>query len=45
VAEHRAAAERAGVRGAREVPGASHAISVSQPGVVADTILEAIAGV
>ena len=43
VAEHRAGAERAGARGVREVPGGSHALSVSQPGPVADTILEALA--
>jgi pimeloyl-ACP methyl ester carboxylesterase len=45
VAEHRAGAERAGARGVREVPGGSHALSVSQPGPVAETILEALAGV
>jgi pimeloyl-ACP methyl ester carboxylesterase len=38
-------AERAGARGVREVPGASHAISVSQPEEVAATILEAIEAV
>jgi len=45
VAEHRAGAQRAGARGAREVAGGSHALSVSQPGPVTDTILEALAGV
>ncbi|QNO38110.1 alpha/beta hydrolase [Protaetiibacter sp. SSC-01] len=37
--------ERAGARGAREIPGASHALSVSQPQAVADTILEAVAAI
>jgi pimeloyl-ACP methyl ester carboxylesterase len=37
-------AERASSRGTREVDGASHAVSVSQPEAVADTILEAVAG-
>ena len=45
VAEHRAGAERAGARGVREVAGGSHALSVSQPGPVADIILEAVAAV
>ncbi len=36
-------AERAGARRAVEVPGASHAIAVSQPGVTAGLILEAAA--
>lgn len=40
----RAEAERAGARRVREVLGASHAITVSQPDVVAETILEAIDG-
>jgi pimeloyl-ACP methyl ester carboxylesterase len=35
-------AERAGARVAREVAGASHALSVSQPEVVAATIVEAV---
>jgi len=34
-------ADRAGARGTVNVPGASHAISVSNPGIVASTILEA----
>jgi pimeloyl-ACP methyl ester carboxylesterase len=38
-------AERAGARAVREVPGASHAISVSQPDEVADTIMAAVAAV
>ncbi len=41
VAVHRAGAERAGSRGTHEVAGASHAITVSQPGAVAATIAEA----
>ena len=41
---HRFFAERAGSRGTREIQGASHALSVSQPGAVATSILEAIAG-
>lgn len=45
VAEHRAGAERAQARGIREVPGGSHALSVSQPDAVAETILEAVAAV
>ncbi|WP_382309996.1 alpha/beta fold hydrolase [Herbiconiux sp. UC225_62] len=45
VAVHRAGAERAGSRGTREVAGASHAISVSQPEAVAATILDAIAAI
>jgi pimeloyl-ACP methyl ester carboxylesterase len=36
-------ADRAGAKGAREVAGASHAISVSQPEAVAASILEAVA--
>lgn len=35
-------AERAGARATHEVSGASHAITVSQPVVVAETILEAV---
>ncbi|WP_328324938.1 alpha/beta hydrolase [Kribbella sp. NBC_00382] len=42
VAAHRYFAERAGSRGTREVPGGSHALSVSQPAAVAATILEAV---
>ncbi|GAB2831779.1 alpha/beta fold hydrolase [Microbacterium insulae] len=41
VAVHRAGAERASSRGTREISGASHAISVSQPGAVAAVIAEA----
>jgi pimeloyl-ACP methyl ester carboxylesterase len=41
VAVHRAGAERAASRGTREISGASHAISVSQPEVVAETIAQA----
>jgi pimeloyl-ACP methyl ester carboxylesterase len=41
VALHRFLAERANARGAREIAGASHALSVSQPDAVAETILEA----
>jgi pimeloyl-ACP methyl ester carboxylesterase len=40
---HRFMAERAGAKAVREIAGASHALSVSEPGVVADTILEAAA--
>jgi pimeloyl-ACP methyl ester carboxylesterase len=40
---HRFVAERAGSRGTREIPGASHAISVSNPDAVAATILDAVA--
>ena len=39
----RFAAERAGARGTREIAGASHAISVSQPDAVATMILNAVA--
>jgi uncharacterized protein YbjT (DUF2867 family)/alpha-beta hydrolase superfamily lysophospholipase len=45
VAVHRAGAERAGSRGTREVAGASHAISVSQPEAVAATVLDAVRAV
>ncbi|MGL5819663.1 MAG: alpha/beta fold hydrolase [Phycicoccus sp.] len=38
----RAMAERAGARSIREVPGASHAISMSNPGPVADAVLDAV---
>src|SRR4051794_14183394 len=41
VALHRFLAERASARGVREIAGASHALSVSQPAAVAETILEA----
>ena len=41
VALHRFVAERASARGVREIAGASHAVSVSQPDAVAETILEA----
>lgn len=37
-------AERASSRGTRSVAGASHALSVSSPGAVVDTVLEALAG-
>jgi pimeloyl-ACP methyl ester carboxylesterase len=40
---HRFLAERAGARRTVEVPGASHAISVSQPEATAEVILEAAA--
>jgi pimeloyl-ACP methyl ester carboxylesterase len=40
---HRFLAERAGARRAVEIPGASHAISVSQPEATAEVILEAAA--
>ena len=42
VALHRFMAGRAGAKGEREVPGASHALSVSQPQAVTDSILEAV---
>ncbi|TWD84721.1 pimeloyl-ACP methyl ester carboxylesterase [Kribbella amoyensis] len=45
VAAHRYFAERSGSRGTREVPGASHALSVSQPGPVTTSILEAVEAV
>jgi pimeloyl-ACP methyl ester carboxylesterase len=41
VALHRFMAERAGARAVREIAGASHALSVSQPAAVAETVLEA----
>ena len=41
VALHRFMAQRAGARGVREIAGASHALSVSEPAAVAETILEA----
>ena len=37
-------AERAGARGSREIAGASHALTVSQPDAVAETILAAVRG-
>jgi pimeloyl-ACP methyl ester carboxylesterase len=40
---HRYMAERAGARSTRELAGASHAISVSEPDAVVATILEAVA--
>ncbi|QDP97864.1 alpha/beta hydrolase [Microlunatus elymi] len=40
----RFAAERAGARGVREVPGASHAVAVSRPDDVAGVIVEAVNG-
>ena len=40
---HRFMAERAGARGIREIAGASHAISVSDPAAVVATILDAVA--
>ncbi|MCO8269302.1 alpha/beta hydrolase [Actinoplanes sp. TRM 88003] len=40
---HRWMANRAGAKTAREIPGASHALTVSQPRAVADVILEVIA--
>ncbi|MFF5052882.1 alpha/beta fold hydrolase [Micromonospora sp. NPDC000663] len=45
VAAHRFMAERAGARGTREVAGASHAMAVSQPSEVAESIIEAMRGV
>lgn len=43
VALQRFMADRAGAKGITEVAGASHAISVSAPDVVAETILDAVA--
>jgi len=43
VALQRFMADRAGAKGITEVAGASHAISVSAPAVVAETILDAVA--
>jgi pimeloyl-ACP methyl ester carboxylesterase len=43
VALHRFMAERAGAKATRELAGASHALTVSQPEAVAATILDAIA--
>ncbi|MBM0230576.1 alpha/beta hydrolase [Micromonospora sp. STR1_7] len=45
VAVHRFMAERAGARGIREVAGASHAMTVSRPGEVAESVIEAARGV
>ncbi len=42
VALHRFMAERAEARGVREIPGASHALSVSEPVAVTETILGAL---
>jgi pimeloyl-ACP methyl ester carboxylesterase len=42
VAVHRFMAERAGARGTREIAGASHAISVSDPEAVVRTVLDAV---
>jgi pimeloyl-ACP methyl ester carboxylesterase len=42
---HRFMAKRANAMGTREVAGASHALSVSQPDIVTDSILEAVAAV
>ncbi|MFG1827368.1 alpha/beta fold hydrolase [Microbispora bryophytorum] len=42
VALHRFMADRAGAKAIREVPGASHALSVSQPEVVTASILDAV---
>ena len=42
VALHRFMANRAGAKGIREVPGASHALSVSHPEAVTASILEAV---
>jgi pimeloyl-ACP methyl ester carboxylesterase len=43
VALHRFMAERAGAKSSRELAGASHALSVSEPEAVTATILEAVA--
>jgi pimeloyl-ACP methyl ester carboxylesterase len=43
VALHRFMAERAGAKASRELAGASHALSVSEPETVTATILEAVA--
>lgn len=45
VALHRFMADRAGAKGVREVAGASHALSVSQPEAVTAAILEAVEAV
>jgi len=43
VALHRFMAERAGAKATREMAGASHAVSVSEPDAVTATILDAVA--
>jgi pimeloyl-ACP methyl ester carboxylesterase len=43
VALHRFMAERAGAKASRELAGASHALSVSEPEAVTATILDATA--
>ncbi|WCN83967.1 alpha/beta fold hydrolase [Micromonospora sp. LH3U1] len=45
VAVHRFMAERADPRGQREVVGGSHAMAVSTPSEVAETVIEAVRGV
>jgi pimeloyl-ACP methyl ester carboxylesterase len=45
VAVHRAGAERAGARATREIAGAAHARSVSQPDAVAEVVLQAVRAV
>lgn len=45
VALHRFMANRAGAKGIREVPGASHALSVSRPDAVTASILDAVRAV
>jgi pimeloyl-ACP methyl ester carboxylesterase len=42
---HRYMADRAGAKGVREVPGASHAVSVSRPDAVTASVLEAVRAV
>lgn len=42
LAAHRFMAERAGPRQTVELPGASHALPVSQPDIVADVVLHAV---
>ena len=42
VALHRFMADRAAAKGVREVPGASHALSVSRPDEVTASILDAV---
>ncbi|MFF5083226.1 alpha/beta fold hydrolase [Actinoplanes sp. NPDC000266] len=42
---HRFMADRAGAKGVREVPGASHSVGVSRPAEVAGAILDAVAAV
>ena len=43
VALHRFMAERVGAKASRELAGASHALSVSEPEAVTATILDAVA--